>query len=449
MPSWVLTSFGKSKGLKYRSMLPRLRHNIAALGVLQVANYVIPLVTLPFLARVLGPTAFGKLAFVQVLMTFFNIVTDYGYSLGATLQISANRSDRARVTAIFNATWWAQWTVLAGCMAVIAVLVAVIPVLRVDAPLHAMGVLLVIANVLFPIWLLQGLERMREVAVIQIVGRLLPIPLMFMFIHGPGDALVAVALVALGPLLAGLISMLWIRFHEVVDFRRPTLDAVRSALCAGAGLCISKLTISSYTTLVPFVLGTVSGPVPLASFNLADRLRTSAQSSLTPILQALFPRMGHLYSSDARAATSLLKVSLVAVLVLGGGASAVLWIFADPIISLIGGDSYRSSVSVLRYIAALPLIISVSSIASLQILLPNNRQVQFNRGLRLGSLLAVIMVWPMCAAFGEIGAALVWLIVESFICLYMWYGAVGVLRSGRAGEYPAAAADPIGKIPSD
>jgi O-antigen/teichoic acid export membrane protein len=415
-------------------MVARLRHNIAALGALQAANYLVPFITLPFLARVLGVEVFGKVAFVQVLMTFFIIVTEYGFSWSATLGVAASRNNRDAVTSIFTATWAAQWILLGACLIVIGLMVALIPLLRGNAPLHLMGALLVIGNVLFPLWLLQGLERMREVAIIQIAGRLAAIPLMFIFIRGPDDALMALALIGLGPLLAGLISIWWIHRLKLVEFRRPVFSDVLAALRDGGGLFVSKLTISSYTTLVPLVLGAVSGPAAFACFNLADRVRTAAQSSLTPLSQAIFPRMGHLFSSDAKAARTLLRLSIFSVLVIGGSASAVLWLFASPIVSLIGGNGYQSSVSVLRYLAPLPLVVSISQVAGLQIVLPNNGRRHFNYALRLGSALALILMWPMCSIFRQIGAALVWLIVELLVCGYMWFVAIGVLHAERSSD---------------
>ncbi|HEY2463017.1 MAG TPA: oligosaccharide flippase family protein [Steroidobacteraceae bacterium] len=427
-------------------MVPRLRHNIAALGTLQAANYLVPLITLPFLARILGVEVFGKVAFVQVLMTAFIVVSDYGFSWSATLRIASHRTNRELVTSIFTSTWAAQWMVLGACLIAIGLLVATIPLLRADAPLHLMGVLLVIGNVLFPLWLLQGLERMREVAIIQIAGRLAAVPWMFIFIRGPNDGLLAVALIGLGPILAGLTSIWWIRRYKVVDFRRAALSDILSVLRSGGGLFVSKLTISSYTTLVPLVLGAVSGPAALACFNLADRVRNASQSSLTPLTQAIFPRMGHLFSNDEKAARTLLKLSILSVLVVGGCASAVLWLFAVPITTLIGGSAYQSSAGVLRYLAPLPLVISISQVAALQVLLPNNRQRQFNHALRSGSVLALLLMWPMCFLFRENGAALVWLVVELLVCGYMWFVALGVLRARRSCEGSQAIVLPIEKV---
>jgi PST family polysaccharide transporter len=248
-------------------------------------------------------------------------------------------------------------------------------------------------------------------------------------------------------MLAGLISIGWIRRNKVVDFRRAAPGDILATLRAGGGLFVSKLTISSYTTLVPLVLSTVSGPAALACFNLADRVRNAAQSSLTPLSQAIFPRMGHLFSNDEKAARSLLKLTVLSVVVVGGSASAVLWLFAGPIISLVGGSAYQSSAGVLRYLAPLPLVISISQVAALQVLLPNNRQRQFNHALRSGSVLALLLMWPMCAFFRENGAALVWLIVELLVCGYMWFVAFGVLHAQRSGERQAAILLPRGKVP--
>jgi O-antigen/teichoic acid export membrane protein len=412
-------------------MVPRLRHNIAALGALQIANYLIPLVTLPYMTRALGVEAFGKVAFVQAVMALFVMLTDYGFSLSATQQIAANRNDRQIVSSIFSATWAAQWLLATASLILLGIAVRAIPLLHKNAELYLMGALLVIGNVLFPLWLMQGLERMRELAVIQISGRLLVIPFIFIFIKGPDDAILAVALVGLGPLLAGLISLVWVNNNHIIQFKRPAFVDISAALRGGSGLFFSKVTISLYTTLVPLVLGAVAGPAALACLNLADKARLAVQSALTPLSQALFPRMSYLYSTDANGARKLLKRSIIAVLIIGGVSSTLLWFFARWIIFFLGGDAYRSSASVLRYLAALPLVISLSSVAALQVLLPNKKIKQFNRALRLGSVLAILLAWPFSFYLREIGAALVWLVAEVFVCIQMWYFVLKLSRDGR------------------
>ena len=65
-----------------------LRKNILSLFVLQGANYILPLVTIPYLVRVLGPANFGRIAFAQAFIQYFVMLTDYGFNLSATRDIA-------------------------------------------------------------------------------------------------------------------------------------------------------------------------------------------------------------------------------------------------------------------------------------------------------------------------------------------------------------------------
>lgn len=404
--------------------VPRLRGNIVALGLVQIANYAVPLATLPYLARVLGPVAFGQVAFAQILMAYLVLLTDYGFSWSATRKIAARRDDRAYVSALFSGTWMAQWLLLALAAGGLAILVGCSDRLRPEAALYLAAFSIVIGNALFPIWFLQGLERLKPVAVIQVTIRLIALLPIFLFVKSPDDAVLTLTITGGSAMLGGILCLFWMWQQRVLDWSRPSWALVRQELRDGRVLFGSRVAISFYTALVPLVLGWIAGPVAVAHFALADKLRAAAQALLTPLSQALFPRMSHLWISDSGAAFELLKRSALAVLVVAGSASLLLWALADRWMALMGGAEFSAAAGVLRWLAFMPLIVGFSNLLGVQVMLPKQLNAPFNRILTATGIGGLLIVWPLVAGWQATGAAMTVLVTESFVtaamAVYLW-----------------------------
>jgi PST family polysaccharide transporter len=407
-----------------KNTIPRLRSNIAALGAVQISNYIIPLITIPYLTRVLEAEAFGKVTFAQVVMTYFVLLVDYGFSWSATRKVSAQRADRDALSRTFAATWAAQWllVIVAALVATTAVLLT--DRLRPDALLYAAAFSTVIGTALFPIWFLQGLERLQVVAALQLITRTLALIPIFLFIHQPQDAVWVLLIQGSGVILGGVLALYWMRRESLITWRLPSWADTLGALREGGALFGSRAAISLYTTLVPLVLGWVTGPAALAYFNLADKLRSAAQSLLSPLSQALFPRMNHLVQSNGHAAYALIQRSALGVLIVAGSASMAVWFLADWLVLLLGGRDFLPAVEVLRWLAPLPLVITLSNILGVQIMLPHGLNRAFNAILISAAAASLVLIGPMSSHFQAVGAAQTILAVEIWVtgamAVFLW-----------------------------
>lgn len=402
----------------------RLLHNIAALTSVHVVGYLVPLITLPYITRVLGIESWGELSFAQVILGYFGLFTDWGFSLSATRKVASLRDDCYLLSKVFFSIWAAQWLLAAISIAFLLALVAYVPFFSGNASYYLYGVGTIAGGVLFPIWFLNGLERMKQAALIQISARFAAVPLIFLFIRTPADAPLIIAINAASGFVAGVLTVFWVIRKLGLVWTIPTLGQVVSELTEGGMIFLSTLWISLYTTATPTILGVIGGPVAVGYFALADKIRNFAQSALGPILQAMFPRLSYLFASDIPKARDLLKRSAAIVVLISASESLALWFLAEYIVFLLAGEQFIKTIVVLKWLSPLPFVISLSNIFGIQIMLPNHLTPAFNRILGIAGALSLCMIAPLIHWRGAEGASINTLITESFVTVamafYLW-----------------------------
>jgi O-antigen/teichoic acid export membrane protein len=397
----------------------RLMDNIVALGTVQMANYILPLITLPYVTRVLGAEAWGRVAFAQMVLTYFTLVTNWGFPLSATRKVAAMRDSTTTLSEIFMASWMGQWLLAILVISILCILLLFVPFFSRDRFFYIYGLMTIAANVMFPIWFLNGLERIKEVAAIQLATRVLAVPMIFMFIDRPADAPRIIGINAATGMLAGVLSIIWMARNLRLNWRFPKMNTVLMEIKEGASIFVSTIWISLYTTLTPTILGVISGPVALGHYALADRVRTAVQGLLYPVSQALFPRMSHLFASDKPEALRLLKKSGLLIVSISGSISIVLFLLADTIVRVLAGESFIDSVVVLRWLAFLPFVIAISNIFGIQIMIPLHHKKAFNAILVSAGTMSIALIVPMVYWLGTEGAAMTTLAVELFVTILM------------------------------
>ena len=403
---------------------PKLIHNIVALGSVQVVGFLLPLFTLPYVTRVLGVEGWGRVALVQIVLGYFGLVVNWGFGLSGTHKIASARDDIQKISLIFMASWSAQWLLALAAVLLLVFLIKFVPFFYSNSLFYSYGLGVIVSNVLFPVWFLTGLEQMKQVATIQISSRLITLPLTFIFIQSQADAPLIIAINATGGILGGIFTVIWIKRNLSLVWKIPSWSQIMTELKEGGVIFGSTVWISLYTSLTPTILGIVGGPVAVGYYAFADRVRQLAQSALSPISQALFPRFSHLFQNNDAHARQLLKKTAKLIVFISAMASLFIWLLAEYIVIILAGEDFRPAIQVLRWLAPLPFVISLSNIFGIQIMLPNNKTKAFNRILGMAGALTLCMIYPLILWNQAEGASINTLITECFVTLamgaYLW-----------------------------
>ena len=424
----------KIKGIWGRNQ--RVLSNFFSLSVLQFANYMVPLVTLPYLVRILGASRYGLVEFARALSIYLVILTEYGFNLSATQQISAHRNDPRKVSEIFSSVLVIRLLLLLLSFVFLALMVVCVPKLRAERLVFLFAFGTVIGQSLFPVWLYQGMERMRHIAVLNIITRLLIAVSIFVFIRDSGDYLYVPLIQSVGIIFMGAGGLILALRIFPLRLQCPSLANIRYQLVTGWHLFLSTIATTLYTTGNTVILGLLTTDAVVGYYAAGDKIVRAVQGLQLPLSQAIFPHIGRLASESKalalRYADRVAKIVGVVTLALSLGL-----LFGAPFMTkIILGPGYDASIPVVRILSFLPFIIGLSNIFGIQIMVNFGMKKTLLKILTAAGMINVVVALSLVLPLQHIGVSISVLLTEIFVTVSMYVAlhrrGLHILRPGRA-----------------
>lgn len=396
------------------------RRGVISASIWQIANYMIPLITLPYLAHVLGVNAFGKLTLGTAIIAYALLLTDWGFSLYGTQQVAQTRDRPEEVSHVIWGIVFAKAVV--GTVSSIASVVGALcfvddPLLRAVLLVSTLNVLASIVNV---DWALRGMELLSQFAAASIFGRLLTVPLVFIMVHEPSQAPEAAFAAAAGGLASAAIAFVIAKQRGLLMTPRISIGDVRKQLSGSWHLFLSNVTINLYTSSLTLVVGLMCGSIEVGLYSGANKLRTAAHAALSPISMVAYPKMNAIVTRDpgraAEAALLLLRVQGAGALAL----SCMLFVAAPLAVRFMLGSDFTAAIPVLQVQAWLIFVIALSNIFGLMIMLPFGMTKEFSRCVLAGAIVGFGLAFPMSYWGGALGASIAALLAEIVVTVLMY-----------------------------
>jgi len=397
----------------------RILGNMASLFTLQGANYLLPLITLPYLVRVLGPGKFGLIVFAQAFIQYFVVLANYGFNLSATREVAVHRDDPQKLGEIVSSVVTIKVLLAFAGWVLLAAIVLAISAFRKHWALYLIVYLTVVGSTLFPTWLFLGLERMRDITWMNLGARLITTAAIFIFIHNPQDYLVVAAIQSVPVLLATVPAWTVLIKAHVVTWRRPDRRAIWEQIHSGWHVFLSTAAINIYTSSNTFALGLIAGPEAVGYFSVANKIAGAVTGLYQPVNQTLYPYISKLTENSQKAVIEFIKRIYPIFVFSGLAATVVLLLSANQIITLIAGTGYAPAVPVLKWLSMLPFILAFGHIYGSLTMLPMGMKKLFSRIVTIGMLVDLVLIYPLISLYGAVGAAMSTVVVEVCVSVLM------------------------------
>jgi len=398
----------------------RLLSNFFSLSVLQGVNYILPLLTLPYLVRVLGVEYFGLLAFATAMIAYFNIITDYGFNLTATRDISIHRENKDKVVEIFSSVMTIKVILMCLSFTLLTVLVFSFEKFSQYWEVYFLTFGTVIGQVLFPIWFFQGMERMKYITYLNILSKSLFTVAIFIFVQEKSDFWVVPLLTSIGFVITGILSLLLIRKKFGVCFKMQKTETIKYYFIDGWHIFLSRIYVNIYTTTNTILLGLFANNTAVGYYAIAEKIVMAIGGLFEPANQTIYPYLAKKYKDNFTHFTQFIKNTAIIFLVVSFSLVLISEYFKDEIVYLITGD-YSIEISLILSILLIRVLtFPFGSLFSNSLIIMNNKK-DFLRVMNYTVIINLVLVPPSIYFFQEIGLVVsfvVVLILHTFLLLY-------------------------------
>jgi PST family polysaccharide transporter len=317
----------------------RMLGNAGWLSVLQMFNYISPLLVLPLLTRALGVEEFGVVMVAMAAIQLSFVLSDYGFSLSATYFIARNSSEVDEIGRLIGRVFAAK----------LILLVIAIPLLLVLSRffnydnsfwLFAAGIGAVASQAFQSPWFFHGLAKMKAYVVYMSLTKVLYVILVLLLVDSDGDG----ALVPLSWSIANAIGMILALYLMTSLGYQPRLGTIKDALGelkSSAAYFWSRLAVAIYTSASALIVG-LESVSQAAYFSSAELIYKAGQNVTSPINQALFP-----YMSKEKNWKMFFFITPAVLIILIAGCTLVGY-FSVEIVNIIFGENYNDVIPVLQ-----------------------------------------------------------------------------------------------------
>ena len=399
----------------------KLIRNFFSLSLVQFANNFLPLLTVPVIARIIGPDKFGAINFAAAIVTYFSLLINYGFDLTATRAIARAPHDSDVRNKIFSDILFAKIFLLSVSLLVFVPSLFLVPAMASDKDLFIFTYIACFSLIITPNWLYQGMQELHQVAVFNFVAKLLFTISILFIVRKEEDYALQPLILSLSQIAVGLCSFIWaIRKYHIVIVP-VALKKIFALLWNEKMIFFSMIVVTLYTTTNTIILGLVQTNKDVAFYTAGWKLIMIMQTFVSlPLRLSLFPFIGESFGRSKADGVAKVSQLIPFITIFTAVSGALIWVLAPWMIQVFYGSQFGEAATVLRILCFVPLILALGDLFGIQTMINLKMDKQFFNITLLGAGVGLVLNYFLSRQSGATGTAWAWLLTEVFITSTMW-----------------------------
>lgn len=373
-----------------------LMENFFSLSALQLVGMLLPLITLPYVLRVLGFEKYGLIALAASLVVYFRSIVDYSFLITATRDVAVFRNSQKKLNLIYSKVITVKTIFLLLSLLIITIIVFAYPPFYKEKLVFFSTSLSLVGYMLFPEWFFQGIEKLKYVTIINISVKIAFALSIFIFIKEENDYIIYPLMTSLGMLFSGIAGQFILIKKYKIKYKYIPIKHIKITISKNTPIFINQFIPQLYNNTGSFILGLVAGNNLLGIYTAIIKIINMAVTLLKMVSRVFFP-----FLNKKKEAFHFYKKLMFSTSVLG----IVAIILSNQLIFWYLDLEYSNAFWVLFLLALSILGYAVYDIFGLNYFIVRNQDKLVMKNTILMSLISFCVTIPLIYYFDILGAA--------------------------------------------
>lgn len=324
-------------------------NNTIMLYLMTIAKIIFPLITLPYLTRILSVDNYGVVSFVKSYMVYIQLVVDFGFSLSSVKDIVEANNDKKSIGIITGQTILAKLILSAISLIATLILCPFIPLLGNNLLYTLLSFFVIVLSSFLMDFLFQGIEKMHVMTISFVIMKLISTSLTLVLVKSDLDILWIPMLDIISSIIAIIFTLREVHKYKI-PIKIKTLKKSIELIKESSVYFISNFATTAFGALNTLLIGIAMDSTQVAYWSVALQLIAAVNAMYSPIVNGIYPQM--VREKSLLLIKKILYIFMPIVIV----GCIVFFISAKFIVLIVSGEEYLYSVTVLRYLIPILLI---------------------------------------------------------------------------------------------
>lgn len=394
-----------------------VKMNIIMNFILTISSFIFPLITFPYVSRILLPVGTGKVAFATSVVSYFTMFGMLGiptYGIRATAKV---RHDKNKLSKLVQEIMTINGIAMLISLFFYILAILFIPKLVANRILFIINISVLLLNFIGCDWLYKGLEQYQFITIRSVIMKFVAVILMFVFVNSTSDFPAYGAITILASL--GSYFFNFINLRNIVELKFDKKLNLKQHFIPILTFFVMTVATTIYTSLDSVMLGFMKGDEAVGYYNAAINIKNILVSLVTSVGAVLLPRLS-VFIKEKRETEfrDLTSKALYFVVFISIPLSVYFFIYAKQGIYFLSGSAFDNSVIPMQIVMPTLLLIGLSNLFGIQILVPMDRELVVVHSVSLGAVTNLVLNSILIPIYGVSGAALGTLIAEFLVTIY-------------------------------